>query len=176
VNPSAPTLGCYGPVGGGHFVCAPVVAPTKTQGMTVPTPFPNACAPGFMPFPQSSAANAPAICIAFCRPANTSSSIPAGAAGLAGSGYTCPDRGAASPNECRYWWNWFEDYTASNYQLTPYSNTVGFCLNYPSYQYDSNNDRVPDTVYPSCTALSPTAHAYDPTLTDASFWGCLAHP
>jgi hypothetical protein len=175
-NPSAPTLGCFGPVGGGHFVCTRILSTTKTQGVPAGTPYVNACAPGFVPVPQDATPNSPAICTAFCRPADSSSVSPAGAPGLAGSGYTCPDKGAAAPHECRYHWWWWEDFTAPGYTPSSNSNTLGICLNYPSYQFDSNNDGRLDMTFPSCTTLSPTAHNFDLTLSDAAAWGCLAHP
>jgi hypothetical protein len=174
LNPSAPTLGCFGPLSG-RFLCASILSTTKTHGIAAGVPtYINSCAPGYQPLrPDSNTSSAP-ICTALCRPANTSSAIPAGAPGQAGSGYTCPDKGAPSPHECRYFWWLFED--TANFKLSPYSNTLGYCLNYPSYRFDSNGDGSLDMVYPSCTTLSPTAHNYDLVLSDAEVWGCLAHP
>jgi len=109
------------------------------------------------------------ICMALCKPADTSSSNPGNAAGLPGSGFTCPDRGALAPAECRYWW-WLENMSSQ------YRNTLGFCVDPTKYRYDSNRDMTPDTVWPSCTTLSPTAHNFDATLSDAAAWGCVAQP
>jgi len=176
-TPGSPTLGCYGPTANGKFICAKVISLTKTQGMSAGSPpFINSCAPGFVPEAQDSSQNPAFICTAFCRPTNTVSGSPSGAAGLPASGYTCPDRGAASPNECRYYWAFFEDYTNPTFTLSPYSNTVGVCFNYMTHQYDSNGDQLPDTTDPSCTTLTTTGHAFDPTYSDAAVWGCVAHP
>ena len=173
-NPSAPSLGCFGPLGR-SFTCAPVISTTKTQGVAAGTPtYINSCAPGFLPLrPDSSASSAP-VCTAFCRPAATSAASPSNASGQAGSGLTCPDKGAASPNECRYFWWMFED--TNPFMPSPNSNTLGVCFNYPNYRFDSNGDMTLDMVYPSCATLSPTAHNYDLVLTDAEAWGCVAHP
>ena len=175
-NPSAPTLGCYGPLSRSFsFTCAPIISTTKTHGVAAGTPtYVNSCAPGYLPLrPDSSASSAP-LCAALCRPAATSSASPANAPGLAGSGFTCPDKGAASPNECRYFWWMFED--TNPFMPSANSNTLGVCFNYPNYRFDSNGDMTLDMVYPSCATLSPTAHNYDLVLTDAEAWGCVAHP
>ena len=174
-NPSAPTLGCFGPLADVSFTCAPIISTTKTHGVAAGTPtYINSCAPGYLPLrPDSSASSAP-VCTAFCRPAATSSASPANAPGQAGSGFTCPDKGAASPNECRYFWWMFED--TNPFMPSPNSNTLGVCFNYPNYRFDSNGDMTLDMVYPSCATLSPTAHNYDLVLTDAEAWGCVAHP
>jgi len=173
-NPSAPTLGCFGPLGRG-FTCAPVISTTKTHGVAAGSPtYVNSCAPGYVPLrPDSSTTSAP-VCMAFCRPAATSSASPSNAPGQAGSGFTCPDKGAASPNECRYFWWMFED--TNPFMPSPNSNTLGVCFNYPNYRFDSNGDMTLDMLYPSCATLSPTAHNYDLVLTDAEAWGCVAHP
>jgi hypothetical protein len=173
-NPSAPTLGCFGPVGR-SFTCAPIISTTKTQGVPAGAPtYINSCAPGFLPLrPDSSTTSAP-VCTAFCRPAATSSANPSNAPGQAGSGFTCPDKGAASPNECRYFWWMFED--TNPFMPSPHSNTLGVCFSYPNYRFDSNGDMSLDMAYPSCATLSPTAHSYDLVLTDAEAWGCVAHP
>jgi hypothetical protein len=173
-NASAPTLGCFGPLGG-KFLCARIISTTKTHGVAAGVPtYVNSCAPGHLPLrPDSTTTSAP-ICTALCRPAATSTASPANAPGQSGSGFTCPDKNAGSPHECRYFWWLFENPT--NFMPTAYSNTLGVCFNYPNYRFDSNGDMTLDMVYPSCAALSPTAHNYDSVLTDAEAWGCVAHP
>jgi hypothetical protein len=173
-NPSAPTLGCYGPVNK-KFLCARIISATKTHGVPAGVPtYVNSCAPGHVPLSPDSNPNSAPVCTAFCRPAATSSAMPANAAGQPGSGLTCPDKGAPNPHECRYFWWMFEE--EMNFMPTAYSNALGVCFNYPSYLFDSNRDGTQDMVFPSCAALSPTAHNYDLTFTDAEAWGCVAHP
>ena len=167
-NPSAPTLGCFG-FPDRNFVCAPIISTTKTHNVPAGTPYTNACAPGFEPLLLDMTGGTTVICMALCKPADTSSSNPGNAAGLPGSGFTCPDRGALAPAECRYWW-WLENMSSQ------YRNTLGFCVDPTKYRYDSNRDMTPDTVWPSCTTLSPTAHNFDATLSDAAAWGCVAQP
>ncbi|HEY7372094.1 MAG TPA: hypothetical protein VIF57_07925, partial [Polyangia bacterium] len=134
--------------------------------------FRNSCAPGYIPLLPDTTGSDTYVCMALCKPTNVSSASTTGAAGLPGSGNTCPDRGAGPPNECRYW-GLFED--TSNGK-SAYTNTLGICVDYPHYKYDTNSDTVPDTVWPSCTTLSPTAHTFDATLTDTEVWGCQTLP
>jgi hypothetical protein len=175
-NASMPTIGCYG-FGAGPFFCSQSLDTTKTSDVPAAAPggnvFQNACAPGFLPLLSASTSNQTTfICVALCEPAVTSSTQTAGAAGS--PPHSCPDRGAGSPHECRFWW-FVENPTNG---LDPFSNTLGFCIDYTKYQYDSNGDGVPDAVYPSCTTLSDTAHTFDTTgvLTDNVVWGCGPHP
>jgi hypothetical protein len=171
-NPSAPTKGCFG-YPGVKFTCATILSTTKTSEVPAGTPaFRNSCAPGYLPLLPDMSGSSTVICVALCKPTNVSSASTTGAAGLPGSGSTCPDRGAGPPNECRYW-GLFEDTSNGN---SAYTNTLGVCVDYPHYKYDSNNDTVLDTVWPSCTTLSPTAHTFDATLTDTQVWGCQTLP
>jgi len=171
-NPAAPTRGCFGQPDS-KFTCMDIVSTTNTNGVVVAPPLQlNTCAPGYEPLLLQSTGSNNIICVALCKPADTSSASPGMAAGQTGSGYTCPDKGAGPPSECRYWWS-LEYFTTAP---DSYGNTLGYCMNYPNYKYDSNNDTVPDTVYPSCTTLSPTAHNFDTTLSDAQIFGCMAYP
>lgn len=175
-NPSSPTLGCY--QGSTDFTCTKAGDLNRTQG-TTPTsasnglPYVNGCAPGYMAISKDST-NSGYICTAFCQPGPTSASSPANAAGLVGSGETCPDKGAGGSYECRYW-QFNEDHTQPGFP-DPYSNTIGFCIDPTKYLYDSNNDGQVDTPFPSCTTLSSTAHNFDATLTDNVYWGCAPVP
>jgi hypothetical protein len=146
---------------------------TNTNGVVVTDPiYLSSCAPGYEPLLAQSTGSANVICVALCKPSPTSSSSPGMAAGQTGSGATCPDKGAASPSECRYWW-WLENFTTAP---DAYGNTLGFCLDYRNYKYASTSGGPPDTTYPSCTTLSNTAHNFDTTLTDAQIFGCVPYP
>ena len=68
--------------------------------------------------------------------------------------YTCPAAGAAAPHECRYWW-WLQNTTSASFP-DALSNTMGFCIDYTKYTGDKTGAGT--TPYPSCTALSATAH------------------
>jgi hypothetical protein len=132
----------------------------------------NSCAPGYEPLLFSMTGSTTVICVALCKPASSSSASPGAAVGEAGSGHTCPDKGAGSTAECRYWWT-LENITAG---LSSYSNTLGYCIDYANYRYDSDGNGSADRAWPSCTTLSPTAHTYDSVLTDAQAWGCASYP
>jgi hypothetical protein len=172
---SNPTLGCYGPPIG-PFFCAKSLDTSATSDVPAGTGgvvFGNSCAPGFMPLLHASTADqVTVICVAICEPGTTSSSQTANAAGKVGSPYTCPARGAGGTHECHFWWL-LEDPTQG---LDQYSNSIGYCLDYTQYQYDSNGDSIPDKPFPSCTTLSDTAHTFDATLSDNVFWGCGPYP
>jgi len=171
-----PTLGCYGLPSSttqpSTFTCASNPNPTYTSDYPITgTLYVNGCAAGYVPaFVQSWQSTTP-ICVAFCQPGNTSSTSTANATGVAGSGYTCPDRGAGGTHECRYLW-WLEGQTTP---ITTVDDSVGLCFDYAQYKYDSNNNGTIDSGDandPSCTTLSSTGHTFSSTQTDTQFWGC----
>ena len=43
-------------------------------------------------------------------------------------------------------------------------------------KYTGDKSGAGTAPYPSCTALSTTAHNYDATLTDTQYWGCERYP
>jgi len=175
VDPNAPSLGCYSN-GRGGFICAKAGDPNKTSDAPAAVGgvvFLNACAPGFLPILTASSADpTTVICVALCAPGFTSSAQPANAAGI--SPHSCPDRGALAPHECHFFWLAQDP----NGGLDQYSNTLGFCMNYTQYQFDADGDGVPETAYPSCTALSESTTTYDKsgTLPDNIYFGCGPHP
>lgn len=173
-NPAAPTLGCYGsPAGPGmptYFTCASAGPSNMTEGVVISgTVYLNSCAPGYMPLLRQSSASTAVICSALCSPADTTSTSPSLAGGV--SPYSCQDKGGGAGEECRYWW-WLEDPTAT---ATSWSNGLGFCLDYTQYMYSSVPNGPLDTQFPSCTTLSTTSFAFDPTVNDATYWGCTVH-
>jgi hypothetical protein len=180
-NPAAPSMGCYG-APNGNFSCARNLYPNNTEGTCAGSagpgqPFLNGCATGFVPLLLTPACSNDATCTAYCQPGPTSSSSIANAAGLAGSAYTCPARGAAGTNECRYW-QFFENQMAPGFPDS-YSNTIGACLDYTQFHYNPDGGGCPAAgcvPFPSCTTLSSTAHGFSTTLTDTQFWGCEPHP
>jgi hypothetical protein len=75
---------------------------------------------------------------------------------------------------CRYWWarEPFDD-------LSPFSNTVGWCFTAPNFQYDSNADQTPDAPFPRCAALSSgdkVPPVSNPPGDDATYFWCKALP
>jgi len=151
-NPGTPTRGCYGDIDTG-FVCASAGNSANVAGSMPANGSLNSCAPGFQALLRSSSApQSPIICVAFCAPAPTSSVQPGNAGGLLGSGHTCANRGASG--ECRYLFLLRDSFVPE--PPTSLGNTLGFCFVPSNYQYDSDNDQVLDTPYPSCTTLAPT--------------------
>lgn len=173
-DPANPTKGCYGvpATAAGEptvFTCALAGPANMTERVPVTgTVYLNSCAPGYEPLLDQSTGSTTPVCVAFCSPVDTtlqSHPSPGGA-----SPYSCQEKGGSATDECRFLW-WIE---APGATASAWSNGVGFCLDYPSYMYDSNNDGIPDTTFPSCTALSATAFNFDATQNDPTFWGCVA--
>lgn len=169
---TSPALGCFGK---SVFTCSKVVYPNNKSDTPAAGPasggfYLNGCAPGYLPVLTSMTGSTQTICVALCQPGPTSVGAATRAAGVAP--YTCPAAGAAAPHECRYWW-WLENTTSASFP-DALSNSMGFCIDYTKYAGDKTGAGT--TPYPSCATLSPTAHTYDATLTDAQYWGCQPYP
>lgn len=93
---------------------------------------------------------------------------------------TCASKGAAPPDDpaagesCRYWWarETFDE-------LSPYSNTIGWCFEHTSYRYDSDGDQAVDAPFPRCAALSSADKVpplASPPHDDARYFWCKALP
>ena len=137
--------GCYlfTRAGGIAFGCA--AAGSVAIGADVTgAPFANVCVPGGI---IARRANGTSYCSAYCRPVETHAGAPEGAAGM--SPHSCPDRGLASPNECRFGW-------AIVSSSDPRLNDLGVCFDRTGIQYDSDGDGVVDAPSPSCTELPNT--------------------
>lgn len=88
--------------------------------------------------------------------------------------------GASSPGDpangesCRYWWarESFDD-------LSPFSNTVGWCFKHAVFEYDSDGDMTTDRQFPRCAAVSQGDIALpvaNPPGDDAIYFWCKALP
>lgn len=174
-NPAMPRLGCYG-TPDGPFGCAavPAEAASRTHEMEAFGPMPgsaflNGCAPGYAPFVRSSFdSSSPIICVALCRPDETSAADPAGAGGVVGSGFTCGDRGAAGA-ECRFVWFLQSAPTAA-------TNDIGFCWTPANYVTDWDMDPgTPDTGAPECASL-PDTDTDGSGVADHAEWACAPYP
>lgn len=172
-----PSMGCYGAPSQdarpSAFTCAPAGSIANGSDVVCDQtnscgPYVNGCAPGYIPLlPQTTGSNS-VICVALCKPGDTSSTSTTNAGGV--QPYTCAAAGAGGTHECRYWWH-FEGATTATSQWT---DGLGVCVDYTRYEYDSNSDGTPDTPDPSCTTLSTTAHNFSSTISDAAYWGCVA--
>lgn len=154
--------GCYQLAG--EFLCAPATRTLMHGDPIIGAPFANACAPGFKPGLAADGSN---VCLAHCRPEETHSGDPGGAAGL--SPYSCPERGAPSPNECRF---------GSFFTLDAdrRADRAGVCYDRTFRTYD--HDGLPGTAElpePSCTTLANTDTDGD-GIADHLRWGCAPQP
>lgn len=133
-------------------VCAG--AGSLTHGQTITgTAYANSCLPGHMPRRRDQATQT-TECGALCKPADVFQGNNVASEGGV-SPYTCVSKGAAAPSDptsgesCRYYWS-REPFAT----LSPYSNTVGWCFKHAAFQYDSNNDMIPDAAFPRCVDLT----------------------
>lgn len=156
-------------------VCAGAGMGTHGQAITGQA-FANSCAPGHTPRATGPGATT-SECSALCRPNDVyQGHNEADEGGQAP--FTCESRGASPPDSatagesCRYWFG-NENFA----QLTPFSNTLGFCWKHAIYQYDTNGDSQPDAPFPRCITLTtgdvvpPLAN---PPHNDAVYFWCAA--
>jgi hypothetical protein len=146
----------------------------------------NSCNQGYLPLLRESTLVSTAICTALCKPKNcylnNCGTNNADRQGEAPHRCTTPDRvgtfynggaadgGAYGGETCRYIWD-FETDDMGMYLPSPTSDKVGYCLDHSKYQYDSNNDMMPDTFYPNCGKLTLLGdHNASPTM-PLVFWG-----
>lgn len=167
--------GCYVRLGRGDAACAPVPSPAASlvhgdaaYGPAGGGAYINGCAPGFIP---GLAVGGQAVCMALCRPIETSSSAPAGAAGEAP--HSCPDRGAASPgNECIF----TSVFADSSAPYDPRVNDIGVCVDLVAWTFDLDGDAAtPPTPWPDCTMLANTDTNGD-GVAEHLFSGCAPAP
>jgi hypothetical protein len=170
-DPANPNLGCYGAPSAAAgvptvFSCARAALGDMTSDVVIPAPYVNGCAPGYLPLLAAASGSIDTICVALCRPADTTLESHPTPGGIPPS--TCAVRGAGGTHECRHWWALEHPRAATS----TWSNGLGFCVDYTRYTFPIGGN--PATPVPSCTAVSATSHVYDTTITDAAFWGCVA--
>lgn len=93
---------------------------------------------------------------------------------------SCTEWGGASPGtpndgeSCRYWWarESFDD-------ISPFSNTVGWCFKHDVFQFDSDGNMQADAPFPRCAAISQGDNVLpvaNPPHNDAMYFWCVALP
>lgn len=170
-------------------VCASAGTPTHNQPITG-TPFANSCAPGHMP--RSAVQGLSQYeCGALCKPAdvymNNNEAYEGGdttAVNWMNQPATCVSAGGTTVapgvpttgESCQYYWT--REPSSSN---TRFSNTLGWCFNYASWQYDLDGAGAGTTTgpWPRCITLgappSDTVPPMDGTA-DTLYFGCTAQP
>lgn len=170
-DPMNPNRGCYGY---NTFTCASVSSLALTQrhrdvafGPSPGAAYANGCAPGYIPLLREYGGQDP-LCIALCRPAETSKGNTANEDGVAPN--TCAARGATGVSaECRFL-HFVENRSDPSWVPSAWSNTVGFCLDYDLYAYDHDmNPGTADVTYPSCGSI-------DAGSSESIDWGCAPAP
>lgn len=174
-----PGQGCYLLTSSTTTIAVCAGAGTVMHGQAITgTAYANSCVPGAMPrrvFGTNSFE-----CGGLCRPAEVTMGVNVASEGGV-SPNSCQTRwGAAAPSDamsgesCRYFWA-REPFS----QLSPFSNTLGFCFKHATALYDSNGDMMNDAPVPRCTTLTTgdvVPPIDNPAGNDAlSFW-CIEKP
>ncbi len=121
-------------------------------------------------------------CGALCQPNDVSQNLNVNdEGGVSGSTRECTDRNAPPPatanggESCRYFWA-REPFA----ELSPFSNTLGFCWDHTLLWYDSNNDMTGDMKTPRCTTLPVGMDLLppvgNPPVPDPLFFWCIQQP
>jgi hypothetical protein len=171
-NPAMPNKGCY-TFNFTEFSCAPVNATTLTKTDRVDPvrdtvsgdPFVNGCAPGYVPLFFESGTVQETRCSGSCAvgeiddasaghiandtgvDAATAKLVTAAAPAVGDGLCTAGKKGSATGGvqNCVFLWSIFQD--PPNGQ---FDETLGFCIAFTQFQFDSNGDMTPDTVLPNC--------------------------
>ena len=130
-----------------------------------PTIYVNSCNQGYLPLLRESTTVSTAICTALCKPQNCFTgqcgNQNVNRLGVTNQACKTPDRVGTfdttndgdGGEHCRYIWS-FEIDDQGNFLRSPTSDTMGFCFDHGKYQYDSNNDNMPDMPLPNCGSLA----------------------
>jgi hypothetical protein len=190
-----PTKGCYGyddyscaPAGPSVYDLRDRAAPrTNASG----NPYLNGCAPGFLPFFYEMTGSTVTKCTGYCAaleidntPAHMGNTLgdttaigklPTTAATMGDATCSGAKKGSVAGNShCKFMWPYVVDRTTMmlpmQFATGPYLDKLGVCQSIGFFQYDSNNDMMPDAPFPACNTLPPlTASTTDE---DAADWGC----
>jgi hypothetical protein len=197
-NPASPNKGCY--TGDFEvFSCAGVpsnpdvklntdrVAPlTNAAGQA----FINGCAPGYVPFFFEMTGSMKVLCTGLCAPGDISSAnatevgnaqgtqapakLVTTVAPVAGDGRCIAGKkGSASGGvqNCVFLWTFLTD-AMGNPGPSQYNETVGVCFSFGQFMYDSNNDMMPDKLFPNCKDKPKRSAATTLIDDDAADFGC----
>lgn len=204
-DPAQPSGACIRGPGFRSFVCAPtgpeLYARTDRQPpLLAPSgaPYPNGCAPGFIPFYLEDASSTmKTLCSGMCAPVKVDSTI----AGMRGNeklnegdatalgklatdpmpvaGHaTCADgiKGSEPINgeDCRFLWFPLAHGNPALAVQTPYNNTLGICFSFSRFvTIDTDGNGTADAPEKSCKALGTEP---DPIFRTAEQNGCYPLP
>jgi hypothetical protein len=199
-TPSAPTKGCFGFGQSGNFTCAPSSSNnwsrtdrTAPQTNASGNPYLNGCAPGFMPLLFEMTGSTTRVCSGLCYALETDNTaahmnnargsstalgkLPMQSVPQAGyAACTASAKGSETSSACRFYWPTLVDETTQElppgFEGSQWLDRLGYCIAISHYQYDANNDSIPDTAYPSCASLPPRSAATPGKYDDAADWGC----
>jgi hypothetical protein len=128
-------------------------------------PFINGCAQGYNPTLIDMTGSMQVVCIATCAPGNTYMGNPGTQAPAGVAPHRCNNndaRGNFNPattanngDHCMYSWL-FELDADGNLVRSPFTDTLGYCLDHSKYKYDSNGDgmvNASDANWPLCSSL-----------------------
>jgi hypothetical protein len=144
-----------------------------------PTIYVNSCNQGYLPLLRESTMVATAICVAMCKPQDcymgTCGAGNGNRLGMDPHECRAPDRvgtfdTAPEDEHCQYLW-YREVDQMGNFLMSATSNSLGFCFDHDEYQYDSNNDNMPDTPLPPCQNLQAGFGSGSNPAMPLTYWG-----
>jgi hypothetical protein len=142
----------------------------------------NSCNQGYLPLLQEQTGSTQAICVSICKPAicysgncGTSNTNRNGDPASLHQCTTAHRKGSFAVTEhCQYLW-WREiDAASSTYLPSSTSDTVGFCMDFAKYRYDSNSDgqvNGSDLFLPNCDQLGSASVVGGNPLQPTTFFG-----
>jgi hypothetical protein len=146
------------------------------------SPYLNGCNQGYEPLVGDQTGMTTVYCSALCKPANCFQ----GNCGANNSNQVgvLPHRcnntdalgsfnSAVTGEECTYFWFLEVDPNTSTLDRSPYSDSLGFCLDHALYRYDSNNDGTADAPLPACSSLPLMGTGVPPVPFGAVDLGCV---
>ncbi len=179
-NPCPTGDGCYLLSSATSSIAVCANAGTVAVGAEISGPaFANSCVPGGQPRRRDPATQI-IECGGLCRPADvTSTTNMASESGVAPD--SCQARWGTPPpsdgingESCRYWWA-----REQVEEITPFSNTVGWCFRHAAFQYDTDGDQMDDAPFPRCIELTTgdvLPPLTNPPHNDAIYFWCAALP
>lgn len=172
--------GCYLLTRSGPAVTACANPGTVGRGEAITgTVYANSCQPGLQPRRRDSSLPVVMECGGLCTPTAVTEDVgEASEGGVAPR--TCVASGAVAPDDpvngesCRFWWA-----REDTGEVSPYSNTVGWCFRHAAFQYDSDLDQRLDAPFPRCITLTHgdvVPPVGTPPHDDALYFWCVPWP
>lgn len=165
-----------------------VTANSCADAMTM-KPYQNSCNQGYQPVLYETTGSTTVICVAFCEPENcfmgncgSNNESRLGKTRGSGASHRCNavDRvglfdgtttGSDNGEHCQFLWRYEIDTATRTYLASQWSDKLGFCYDHSKYQYDSDEDNMPDTYFPACAQLPDGFGSGSDASIPLEYWG-----